>query len=117
MELTGQKFTSDTQKAFDQFHNHFMALYNRCFPRTRVKKKYNNIKPWLSEALQNYIRYKNKLYQKYKKIKTALNEDNYKVYKSKLQNLMKVAVKKYYQDLFTRYKSDMKKSWNVRNLS
>ena len=26
---------------------------------------------------------------------------------------MKVAEKKYYQDLFTRYKSDMKKSWNV----
>ena len=30
--------TSDTQKAFDIFHNHFMALYNRCFPRTRVRK-------------------------------------------------------------------------------
>ena len=26
---------------------------------------------------------------------------------------MKVAEKKYHQDLFTRYKSDMKKSWNV----
>ena len=105
--------TSDTQKAFDQFHNHFMALYNRCFPRTRVRKKYNNRKPWLSEALKNSIRYKNKLYQKYKKIKSAFNEDTYKAYKSKLQNLMKVAEKKYYQDLFTRYKSDMKKSWNV----
>ena len=26
---------------------------------------------------------------------------------------MTVAEKKYYHDLFTRYKSDMKKSWNV----
>ena len=105
--------TSDTQKAFHQFHNHFMALYNRCFPRTRVRKKNNNRKPLLSEALKNSIRYKNKLYQKYKKIKSAFNEDTYKAYKSKLQNLMKVAEKKYHHDLLTRYKSDMKKSGNV----
>ena len=105
--------TSDTQKAFEQFHNHFMALYNRCFPRTRVKNKYNNREPWLPEALKNSIRYKNKLYQKYEKIKTEFNEETYKVYKSNLQNLMKVAEKKHYQDMFTRYKSDMKKSGNV----
>ena len=65
--------TSDTQKAFDQFYNHFMALYNRCFPRTRVRKKYNNRKPWLSEALKNSIRYKNKLYQRYKKSIKCIN--------------------------------------------
>ena len=105
--------TSDTQKAFDQFHNHLIALYNRCFPRIRVKKKYNNRKPWLSEALKNSIRYKNNLYQKYTKVKTAFNEDTYKRYKSKLQNLIKVAEKKFYQEQFTRYKSDMRKSWNV----
>ena len=29
--------TPDTQKYFDQFHNHLITLYNRCFPRTRVK--------------------------------------------------------------------------------
>ena len=36
--------TSDTQKAFNEFHNHLIALFNRCFPRNRVKKKYNNRK-------------------------------------------------------------------------
>ena len=92
-----------------------MVLYNRCFPRTRVRKKYNNRKLWLLEALTNSIRYKNKLYQKYKKIKSAFNEDTYKAYKSKLQNL-KVAEKKFYQNLFARNKSEMKSlgmSWNI----
>ena len=32
-----------------------------------------------------------------------------------MQNLIQVVEKKYYQELFTRYKSDMKKSWNVIN--
>ena len=55
---------SDTQGAFDIFHNQLVALFNKHFPKVKVKRKYNNRKPWLSEALKNSIRYKNKLYKK-----------------------------------------------------
>ena len=33
-------------------------------PNVRIKKKYNNRKPWLSEGLKNSISDKNKLYVK-----------------------------------------------------
>ena len=69
---------SDTQCAYDLFHDHLLELYNKHLPKIRTKKKYNNRKPWLSEALKNSIRHKNKLYLKYKKVRSAFNEDCYK---------------------------------------
>ena len=55
---------TDTQQAFDLFHNQLTELHNKHFPKVRVKKKYSNRKPWLSEGLKNSIRHKNKLYVK-----------------------------------------------------
>ena len=69
---------SDTQCAFDVFHDHLLELYNKHFPKIRIKKKYTNIKPWLSEALKNSIRHKNKLYLKHKKVRSAFSGDCYK---------------------------------------
>ena len=104
---------SDTQGAFDIFHNQLVTLFNKHFPKVKVKRKYNNRKPWLSEAMKNSIRYKNKLYKKSKRVKSAFYEEYYKQYKSKLQHLMKVAEKQYYHDLILKYKNDMKISWGL----
>ena len=53
---------TDTQQAFDLFHNRLTELYNRHFQKVSIKKKYNNRNPWLSEGLKNSVRHKNKLY-------------------------------------------------------
>ena len=80
--------------------------------------KYSNRKPWLSEGLKNSIRHKNKLYVKCKKVKSAFNEELYKTYKRKLQQVMKVAEKHYYHDLLVKYSNDMKQSWGIiKNIS
>ena len=98
---------TDTQQAFDLFHNRLTELYNRHFPKVRIKKKYNNRKP---EGLKNSIRHKNILYVEQKKIRSVLNEELYKTYKRKLQKLMKLAEKHYYHDLLVKYSNDMKKN-------
>ena len=104
---------TDTQQAFDTFHKHLVKMYNKYFPKIRVKKKYNNRKPWLSEGLKNSIKQKNKLYLKFKKVSSVLNDESYKCYKRKLQQLMKVAEKQHYHDLLVEYSNDIKKSWVV----
>ena len=68
---------TDTQQAFDLFHNRLTELYNRHFPKVRINNKYNNRKPWLSEGLKNSIRHRNELYVKSKKIISVLNEELY----------------------------------------
>ena len=43
---------TDTQQAFDLFHSQLTELYNKHFPKVRMKKKYSNRTPWLSEGLK-----------------------------------------------------------------
>ena len=45
-----------------------LTLLNKYFPKVRIKKKYNNRKPWLSDGLRKSIKHKNKLYYNYRKI-------------------------------------------------
>ena len=53
-------------------------MYNKHFPKIRMKRKYNNRKPWLSEGLKNSIKQKNKLNLKFKKVNPARNDELYK---------------------------------------
>ena len=105
---------TDTQQAFDTFHKHLVEMYNKHFPKIRVKKKYNNRKPWLSEGRKSSIKQKNKLCLKFQKVSSAFNNESYKCYKRKLQQLMKVAEKQHYYDLLVEYSYDINKtSWGV----
>ena len=69
---------SSTQGAFDLFHNQLMVLHNKHFPKVRIKKGYSNRKPWLSEALRDCIKKKNKMYYVFKKVSSVKNETSYK---------------------------------------
>ena len=102
-----------TQSSFDLFHGKLLTLLNKYFSKVRIKKKYNNRKPWLSEGLRKSIKHKNKLYYNYRKIKSVQNEVVYKVYKYRLQKLLQAAEKKVYHGLIVQYKNDMKKSWGI----
>ena len=75
----------------------------------RVKLKYNNKKPWLSDGLRNAIKQKNKLYIKSIKIRTAQNETRYKTYRNYLKRILNKAEKDYYSNLISANKSNMKK--------
>ena len=44
---------------------------------------------------------------------SVYNETAYRVYKNKLQKLLKAAEKMYYQDLLVNYKDNLKKSWSI----
>ena len=102
-----------TQSCFNTFHDKLVSLLNKSFPKVRIKKKYNNRKPWLSDALRNSIKLKNKLYYKYRKISSVYNETCYKSYKQILQKTLIAAEKQYYHELVTRNKDNMKKSWGI----
>ena len=102
-----------TQSCFNTFHGKLVSLLNKSFPKVRIKKRYNNRKPWLSDALRNSIKFKNKLYYKYKKISSVYNETCYKSYKQILQKTLIAAEKQYYHELVTRNKDNMKKSWGI----
>ena len=103
----------DTQKAYTIFHTKLLACFNQSFPQEVIHIKYKTKYQWITPAIQNSIKYKNKLYIKYKKYPTSKSEHNYKAYKKYLANILHYAEQNYYDQLFAKYKSNMKKSWQL----
>ena len=104
---------SDTNKAYSMFVHIYSSIYNRAFPKIRVKVKYYHRKPWLTEVMKNSIRQKNKLFKLSKKYAVIDSILKYKNYHSTLKKLLKQGQKLYYQDLFNGYRNNMHKTWSV----
>ena len=103
----------DAQLIFTRFHEIFFRLHNVNFPKRKIKLKYNNRKPWLTEGLKQSIKNKNKLYMKSVKIRSAYNEMKYKTFRNKLKHVLLTAEKKHYADTLEANKSNMKKTWTI----
>ena len=52
---------TETQAAYSEFHRILCEKYNKCFPYRKLSKPYHNNKPWLTNALKESIKTKNKL--------------------------------------------------------
>ena len=72
------------------FYSEFGKHYSYCFPEVKVKLKHSNRKPWLSDGLKTSIKLK-KLFVYYNKSSTLTNQTNYKVYRYKLNSIVRTA--------------------------
>ena len=78
--------------------------------RKNSSNRYTNNKPWLTTALKESIKTKNKLYMNRNR-----GDDNgerlifYKHYRNKLNHILRITQRKYYQDLLTEHQSNIKK--------
>jgi hypothetical protein len=68
---------------------------------------------WLSQALKNSIKHKNRLFAIYKKNPNELTHETYKKYRNKLNSILREAEKKHFHDLLENNKSNLKKSWKI----
>ena len=103
----------DAQDSFTIFQKIIIMHYEEAFPLTQVKVGYHNRKPWLTIALKNSIKNKNKLYFMYRKSPSCENEIKYKKYRNKLNSLIRIAERKHYHQLLENNKNNIKKSWSV----
>ena len=67
----------------------------------------------MTNSIIKSIRRKNKLYKKYHP--TSNNEHKYKVYKNKLNHIIKIAKKKHYEEKLVKYKNETKLIWATLN--
>ena len=103
--------TGNINEDFNKFEYLCNSMYNECFPI-----KYKNVSekrlktPWISQAVLNSIKRKNKLF-KYFKI-GAISSHEYKKYRNELNNIINLAKKNYYISYFTDYKNNTKIIWD-----
>ena len=109
-----QQNTPDTQAAYTEFHRIVSEKYNKCFPYRKLSKPYYNNKPWLTNALEESIKTKNKLFvNRNKSNDTEERNACYKAYRNRLHHILRTAERQYYQDLIKQHKANIKKSWQV----
>ena len=99
----------DCQTYFTKCYALFKTIYDGSFPLSRVKMRYRNRLPWLTEGLKRSIKYKNKLYQISIKHPTSYNISKYKDYKNKLSSILKKEEKLYYQPEIVSNKNNIRK--------
>ena len=88
----------------------------KCFPVkfVRFNKHKHKISPWMTTDILNSIKFRDKLYVKWKKCPDTspthvLLENSYRSFCSILQKDIRSAKKSYYHRQFENYKNDMKK--------
>ena len=105
----------DAGLAYSTFHTVISEKYNKCFPwRKSSVNRYTNNNPWLTYALKESLKVKNKLYiNRNKGDNKEARLRWYKQYRNKLNHILRMTERKYYQDLLSEHKSNVKKSWQV----
>ena len=105
---------NDPNEAYDKFLVEFLNCYEEAFPIYKVKiKPKTESSPWITKGILKSSKRKQKLYEKYLKNRTILNEQNYKDYKKLFESIKTRSKKNYYRKLIDTYKNDIKRTWDV----
>ena len=104
---------SDCNQAYNFFADSLKRIFNQSFPVQKVKKKYRNRLPWLTDGLRNSIKHKNRLYKIYIKIQTSQNKKVYNTYNNKLKSILRKSEKIHYQDCLLKCTNNLKKTWSI----
>ena len=107
----------DPNMAYDNFKDEYSTVYNACFPLKVIKGKPLNdcSSPWLSLGLMKSINKKNRLCKKFIRSPSSSSEQMYKTYKNKLNHLIRIAKRKYYDTKFESAKNDLRTTWKLLN--
>lgn len=68
-------------------------------------------KPWITSALRKSIYVKNNLYKKFIKTRSTYIQSKFKLYRNKLNHLLKISKKEYYNNYFFDNINDCKRIW------
>ena len=101
------------QTAFSYFSETLKGIFHDAFPVIKVKQRYRNRLPWLTQGLKNAIKHKNKLYKISMKYDTSVNKITYTQYKNKLTTILRKTEKEYYKCLLETNKNNLKKTWSI----
>ena len=77
----------DPQAAFAMFRKEYNKIYDQCFPLRKIKINYRYKKPWLTKALRNSIKTKNKLCVISQKHQIVCNVNRHKGIQDKFSRL------------------------------
>ena len=113
---------ADPNINFNKLDSIISEARKKCFPveEKKFNKYEHKISPWITSGILKSIKFRDKLYVKWKKNspsseKYSLLETSYKSFCGILQKTIRLAKSQYYHTQFENFKSDIKKTWNQIN--
>ena len=100
---------------FHLFYDRISVIIDKHIPVkqiTQTELKLNS-KPWIMPALKRSIQIKNKWHKKFLKTKSIYYYNKFKYYRNKLNHLLKLSKKQYYNKYFLDNKHNSKNLWKV----
>lgn len=98
---------------FDTFYSKISEFIDIHIPLKQLSKKESKLKtkPWITSAIRTSIKIKNNLYKKFLKTKSSYYQTHFKVYRNKLNHLIKISKRIYYTDYFLIHLNNGKRIW------
>ena len=108
---------TDPTKCYTLFLNLFSLIFEKYFPLTLVKISNSNSprNDWITKGLIKSCKRKSKLYKKYVKFPTKLNQKIYTDYRNKLKSLLRKAEVTYYKNQLNSFAGDLRQTWKLLN--
>ena len=103
----------DPNMAYNNNIDKYSRVYNACFPLKVIKGKLLNncSSPWITPGRLRSINKRNRLCKKFIRSPSLSNE----TYKNKLNHLIRIAKRKYYDTKFESAKNDLRTTWKLLN--
>ena len=107
----------DPQESYTLFLKCVSQAYDLCFPLRLVSSKphHNPTKPWITSAILKSVNTKHRLYKKYLLSPTPFNHAQLKMYRNKLNHIIRGAKKHYYNEELSKHKNNMTLLWRSIN--
>ena len=106
--------SASTCNMFKSFYSKISSIIDKHIPVKQLSRRELKLKskPWISDALQKSIQIKNNnYYKKYLKTKSTYYHAKFKLYRNKLNNLLNISKKQYYNKYFFQNINDGKRIW------
>ena len=107
------KKSSDPSNMFDNFYIKLSEVVDLHVPVKQLSKQdlKARSKPWITSGIRTSIRIKNGLFKKFLKTKSIYYHTKFKIYRNKLNHLIKLAKKNYYNNFFSVHENNGKRIW------
>ena len=105
--------SNDVNVMFDTFYSRLSNIIDRHIPIKKLSAKEIKqlSKPWITSGIRRSIRIKNKLYKRFIKTQSAYYHTKFKLYRNKLNHLIKISKVDYYRRYFSSNTTHIKNIW------
>ena len=103
----------DVNALFNSFYSNLSNIVDKHVPLKKLQKKEIKFmsKPWITPAIKVSIGIKNNLYKNYLKTRSLYFHSKFKFYRNKLNHLLRISKRMYYNDFFNNNINNMKNTW------